>query len=220
MGSTGTEKSDNGFKDAELGVLYLTPRVHKGNPGLNGCFGKKGPSMRLATCLLAAIVLASIPRAEASLITYNFSVTATSGPLSGTTAPGTFTYDSSSIVLGGSNDSTGLLTALNFTWDGILYDQTTANTGFLVFDATGTLTTASFGNNCIAGACTANAAFEQWYIVTGTSQFKYAMSGVPSIFDGTETASLAKVPEPSTLVLLSAGFGALLLAGLRKQRRA
>jgi hypothetical protein len=56
-------------------------------------------------------------------------------------------------VPGGTNSNTGLLTALNFTWDGITYDQTTANTGFLTFNTSGTLVTDVFGNDCSAGQC-------------------------------------------------------------------
>src|SRR5438034_1239057 len=109
--------------------------------------------MRLNNCLLVAAVglalaLASIDAADASPIDYTFSVTATEGPLSATTAAGTFSYDTSSIVPGGRNLNTGLLTALNFTWDGITYNQTTANTGALGFDAAGMLTLSLFGTNC------------------------------------------------------------------------
>ena len=98
-------------------------------------------------------------------VNYTFTVTATSGPLAGTTATGTFSYDTSSIVPGGTNANTGLLTALNFTWDGITYNQTTANTGFLEFDTTGALTQDLFGNNCFpGGSCAAVPPFEQWLV--------------------------------------------------------
>jgi hypothetical protein len=73
--------------------------------------------------------------AKASLITYDFTVTATSGPLEGAVAHGTFSYDSSSIVPGNFNVATGLLTSLSFSWNGVAYTQATANTGFLGFDA-------------------------------------------------------------------------------------
>ena len=112
--------------------------------------------MRFNTCLLAAAVgvalaLPSIDAADATPVNYTFSVTAGDGPLAGTTAAGTFSYDTSSIVLNGTNPSTGLLTALNFTWDGITYSQTTANTGLLQFGATGMLTRSLFGTNCVPG---------------------------------------------------------------------
>jgi len=66
-----------------------------------------------------ALTIGLTSKLEASPVNYTFSVTATSGPLAGTTATGTFSYDTSSIVHGGTNSNTGLLTGLNFTWDGI-----------------------------------------------------------------------------------------------------
>lgn len=75
---------------------------------------------RSKLALLAALAL--IPLSTlATPITVDFSVTATTGPLSGTTANGTLTFDSSTIPgsLPGAVDATGLLTDLNFTWNGI-----------------------------------------------------------------------------------------------------
>src|SRR5215472_15642660 len=108
---------------------------------------------RCVSVLLAAFALALTVGgiANASPITYDFTVTATSGPLSGTIEHGTFSYDSSSIVPGGINQAAGLLTGLSFVWNGISYDQTTANTGDLRFDASGHLTEALFGTDCSAG---------------------------------------------------------------------
>jgi hypothetical protein len=63
---------------------------------------------------------------------------------------------------GGLNDNTRLLTGLNFTWDGITYNQTTANTGSLQFGPSGNLTKALFGENCIAGECTVLDATNEW----------------------------------------------------------
>ena len=110
--------------------------------------------MKLSPRLFAAVAgvvlaLTLIPNAEATSINHTFSVTANSGPLNGTTAIGTFSYDSSSIVLGGSNS--GSITALNLTWNGITYNQITAPDGGLVFDGTGMLTSASF--ETASGCC-------------------------------------------------------------------
>ena len=80
----------------------------------------------LAAAVGLALTIAMMPEAEASPVTYSFSVTATTGTLSGTTALGTFTYDTSSIVPGGGfKDGTVLLTDLAFTWHGIAYNETT-----------------------------------------------------------------------------------------------
>ncbi len=60
--------------------------------------------------------------AESNSITYDFTVTATNGPLSGDVSNGTFTFNSSIIPTGGGVvAASGLSTDLSFTWDGIAY---------------------------------------------------------------------------------------------------
>jgi len=144
--------------------------------------------MRLNNCLLAAAVgvalaLPSIDAADATPVNYTFSVTAGDGPLAGTTAAGTFSYDTSSIVLNGTNPSTGLLTALNFTWDGITYSQTTANTGLLQFGATGMLTRSLFGTNCVPGDCAVTFGQEQWRFFFPIV-FDYTVQGLGGVLRG------------------------------------
>jgi len=170
----------------------------------------------LAAGLALAIGLA--PKLHASPVNYRFSVTATSGPLAGATAAGTFSYDTSSIVPGGSNNNTGLLTALDFTWNGIAYNQVTANTGFLEFDTTGALTQDLFGNNCVAGGCSDLPLFEQWSVSVPLG-FAYFVAGDSGGF-GTVTQSLvAAAPEPSVFALLATGLALLAVAGDRGRRR-
>jgi hypothetical protein len=60
--------------------------------------------------------------AQSSSVTYDFTVTATSGPLSGEVANGSFTFNSSIIPAGGGVvPASGLLTDLSFTWDKVPY---------------------------------------------------------------------------------------------------
>ncbi|HEV2199409.1 MAG TPA: PEP-CTERM sorting domain-containing protein [Bryobacteraceae bacterium] len=179
--------------------------------------------MSFTRCLIrlaagVGLAFALLPGAHATTIFYDFTMTATTGPLSGDTASGTFSYDSSSITPGTVNNSTGLLTSLNITWDGITYTQATANTGGLSFDGGGNLIDALFGTNCSAGSCSVTAGNEQWDVAVGSSIFDYTVpSDSQNTFGG--TSSFSEVPEPSTMVLLSAGFGGLLaLAAIRRRR--
>ncbi len=127
-----------------------------------------------------ALMVSALPAAEATTDEYSFTVMATSGPLIGDTATGTFSYDTSSIIPGGANNATGLLTDLNFTWDGITYGPATANTGFLAWDTAGDLTEAVFGNNCSAAGCIVNGGSEEWFIQAvpgGPGRIAYSVSG-------------------------------------------
>jgi hypothetical protein len=179
-------------------------------------------SIIIGATILSALAIAGA--AHATPINYSFTVTANSGPLSGDTATGTFSYDSSSIVPGGANGSVGLLTSLNFTWNGITYDQTTANTGFLRFDSAGNLTVVSFGNDCAIFTCGASPNTNDWFV--SNPDFVYATpTGGPANFGGTATLSLIPtvVPEPSSLALLGVGAAGVMLIGARglaRDRRA
>ncbi len=143
-----------------------------------------------------ALTLAVALNANASPITFSFSAAATSGPLDGITENGAFTYDSSSIIPGGLNDNTGLLTGLNFTWNGITYNQTTANTGSLAFDSSGNLTEAFFGDNCIASQCTVQGGTNEWSLFavpgeTTTPPFGFTYATPSTGF----TTALSPIPE-------------------------
>jgi hypothetical protein len=63
----------------------------------------------------ASILLFGAPAAKATPITYDFTVTGTSGSLNGTVSRGSFSYYSSSIGPGGGEDATGFLTGLSFS---------------------------------------------------------------------------------------------------------
>jgi hypothetical protein len=169
-------------------------------------------AVRNAT-LAAAALLFWLSAANASPITYNFTATATSGPLSGTVEHGSFSYDSSSIIPGGINAAVGLLTSLSFSWNGISYDQTTANTGDLHFDANGHLTQALFGTDCsTTGNCQLVDGNDSWFGITG-GFFTYSVPGGLG-GGGSFTAVLAvSTPEPTTLALL--GLGSVLVGTVR-----
>jgi hypothetical protein len=172
-----------------------------------------------------AAVVASFGAAVANAfpITYDFTATGTTGPLAGTVAHGTFSYDSS-IVTPGPNITPGLLTALRFSWNGVAYNQTTANTGFLAFDAGGNLVDAIFGTiaNCGAGFCVVDPVGANEIAVEVRpghfSTFDYTVPGdTTTVFFGTTTAALAiPAPEPTTIALL--GLGCVLVGVARRGR--
>lgn len=115
--------------------------------------------------LAAAVVLAAPLAANAKSITYDFMVNGGgAGPLANLTSSGSFTFDSAIIPTGGGLvTGTALLTELSFTWDGLSYDPTTANTGALEFNSSGILDGVNIGNSCDAfGACGLHGDSHDW----------------------------------------------------------
>jgi hypothetical protein len=174
--------------------------------------------------LAVTVVLAAPIAAQATPITYDFTANGGAfGPLSNVTSSGSFTFDSSIIPLGGGLiTGTGLLTGLSFQWNGVSYDQATANTGALEFDSSGVLNGVDFGTGCNAfGGCTVDSSASDWIVsgftpvgtMTG-ADFLYTV-GDGQAYDGFTTLSPAvAVPEPSTwLMFLFGGFAVLLGAG-------
>lgn len=182
---------------------------------------------RLLPLAVAAALAASLA-ASAKSLTYDFTVNGGPvGPLANVTASGSFSFDSSVIPAGGGLVSaTGLLTGLAFTWDGLSYDQTTANTGSLEFNSSGMLEGVNFGTSCTVGACNVSSSRDDWDIsgrnpfgnVT-SAEFLYTV-GNGELYSSYQTR-LAAAPEidPAT----TAGAITLLLGALaivRARRRA
>jgi hypothetical protein len=187
--------------------------------------GRSRPALPVVTgqCSRAAIVglaLLSAPQhGQATPITDSFSVVAISGPLKGLTENGTFAYDSTSVVSNSTVLKTGLLTALQFSWNGISYNSMMANTGTLSFDANGNLAEAVFGDDCDAGPCTVVPGTNDWYIeafpVNPPAGFQYSTPG-GGIWAGTVTLGLQSAPisEPSSLALFLIGIVVLTASNL------
>jgi hypothetical protein len=167
------------------------------------------PSVFVASTALALLLGC---QAQAASITYVFTVTATQGPLNGVTSTGTFTFDTSAITPGATNSDPALLTDLDFVWDGITYDEITANTGYLTFDGAGVLTSATFGNFCSPGTCQVTPGLEQWWV--GGTAFDYSVSGATVGYAGTVTMS--QTPEPASILLMLSSMVALFV-GWRKR---
>jgi len=170
----------------------------------------------LLTLALTAAAVAFAPAAMATPVNYQFTVDVTSGPLTGTTDHGTFSYDSSSITPSNYNVAAGLLTALDFTFNGTAWNAGTANTAWLEFDGAGNLISFNFGNNCSAGSCTVISGTNAWWVSQGAGGFAYSTPGFNGIGYGDVSFALANVPEPGSLGLF--GFGLLLLGAAVRRR--
>ncbi len=175
-----------------------------------------GKITKLAILLILMTACLAVPRAQAVPVNYDFTVTAMSGPLTGTTATGTFAFDDTIIPPGGGGlFALNLLTDLAFTWNGIAYDETTANTGALVFDAAGNLSNIGFGTNPFIGGFVVLANTESWGFA-GTF-FVYSVGQGAVYDDGLASYQRqAAVPEPGTLLLIGSGLLSLVGYGRKK----
>ena len=162
---------------------------------------QKRSGVLFAVILLVAVSLVS-HRAAAAPTAYQFTVTGLSGPLAGVTSTGTFTFNASIVPEGGGYVFVaGVFTHLSFSWEGINYDETTANTGDLGFEPDGTLFHALFGTDCGPSGfgCGVGNRPSDWAIGfdDGSGFFYYKSPTDPiEIFDG--VVSLTPLSSPTT----------------------
>jgi hypothetical protein len=177
-------------------------------------------------------VLFAAPAAQATPVTYNFTVAFPDDPLFGPLAgagdeTGSFTFDSS-IIMTGSVTGLNLLTDLDFWHNGIHYDETTANTGsvgYLTFDAGGNLVGMNFGNDCRVewASCSAAPMTNGWAATSCCGGFVYGTPDTGSVWWGELAYALVpyvppvSVPEPGALGIMTAGLG--LLTVMYRRRR-
>lgn len=163
--------------------------------------------------LTAAVALAGPLAAQATDVRYDFTVNGGGlGPLGNSTSSGSFSFDNSIIPVGGGLvTGTGLLTGLSFTWDGVSYDSTMANTGGLEFNSSGMLDGVNFGTSCNAfGGCGVTATRQDWDISGFTfvgpfdsASFLYSV-GDGQFYTGSVGVSprLVEAPTPAPVWLL------------------
>jgi hypothetical protein len=173
-----------------------------------------------------ALCLATLPCAALAMpITYDFTVNGgPDGPLAGVASSGFFSFDDSIVPAGGGILSAAtLFTDFGFSWNGIAYDETTAESGALSFDASGALSGLLFGSNCTPGVCLIFPGLERWAVLSTAAfghVFAYTLASTEIVytvpFAATVTPRAVAVPEPSSLALF--GLTALMMAALRRQR--
>ncbi|MGH8215242.1 MAG: PEP-CTERM sorting domain-containing protein [Rhodanobacteraceae bacterium] len=165
---------------------------------------------------VTAAAISFAPVAKATPVTYDFTVNVTGGPLMGTVENGSFSYDSSSVTPGGTNSASGLLTAFDFSFNGMTYDATTANTGALGFDSSGNLDYFFVSSSC--PLCTFAPGTDNFTVTPGTNGFIYSTATFNSYAFGDVTYAPAGVPVPEPGVLGLFAFGLLLLIGVAARR--
>ena len=228
---------------------FISPRSRPQRDRTFASFAGRLFAARLSVLRAAilVVIVANSNAAQATPLTYDFTVTippgSAFGPLAGVVAPGTLSFDNSLIPASGfgSVGGPGLLSDLSFSWNGITYDETTANTGGLGFGGfpflgaaqPGELTSFVFGNDCdnpmMPGTCLVLSHTNDWrasmgvsvdpdsHVVSFDSSFVYAVPELPGQFGASNVDALgpiqiAPVPEPPTLLLLMAGFMAVFAA--------
>lgn len=157
--------------------------------------------------------LGSVAAASASTVTYDFTIMNVNGPLGPGPFSGSFSFDSSTIDPGQSVTGPNL-TALNFTLNGITYNASTANDGFLAFGSSGQLVDFCIANSFVSpGICNVNSLSNTFLI--NSTQFFYA-TPTTDISETDGGITFSEVPELGTFVLL--GTGLLSGAGFARRR--
>jgi PEP-CTERM motif len=168
--------------------------------------------------LMSAIALAAaqIPgRADASTVTYNLVLTATSGPESGS---GSFTVITPTSSTSFDTVANGQLTAMTFMIDGMTFNLLNSTSAGVGFNNTGPGTPEIINNISYTGQ---NDSF-LFQLSTGGFRYTFTDTANSSLSSsGTIEATISAVPEPSTWAMMILGFCGLgFMAYRRKQNSA
>lgn len=158
---------------------------------------------------LAALLLAAVPAAQATILDYSFNGTLDSGFYSGTSFLGYFSFDNASL----SHSGTEWLPVSNLSLSllGNNYDETDADLGSVA--EVGYLDGVFLG---LSFSVSSND--PQFSVIPGTVDASDAYLGYDTVLGLAGAGSIAYnlVPEPATVPLLLAGFA---LAGFRNRSK-
>jgi hypothetical protein len=202
-----------------------------------------------AITLVGAIGASTVGQsAWASSRTYDFTVTVASGPLAGTVAPGRLSFEEGLVPEGGFGRvvGTGLLTSFAFLWNGVAYNEGTADAITLGFGGypylgsrqLGELTSFVIGNHCrdpqAPDTCLVLNNSNDWRGRLGLafdpdlpgvreeSAFYFALPGEITTFaigpSSPGPIQITAVPEPSSPALLIAGLCGMFAVTRRRSK--
>ncbi len=171
----------------------------------------------LLRVVITALSVYSTSATYAALIRYDFQVIGNAAE-SEILGEGFLIYDDTVVVSSGNGwpyVGPNLLHTFRFTWNGIDYDESTANGGAAYFFPDGTPKTFLFGNDCNdVGACGATVGSTDWVMGLAFDPLQggifYALPDLPGYFENTVIfTGPTQVPGPPALFLFCGGLATM-----------
>jgi hypothetical protein len=179
----------------------------------------------VAALAFALFTILAVAPAHAVLITVNFTVAgAANDPVNaGTTASGSFSFDSSIIPPAGGTLLSPVTSGFNFTWDGTSWTDATASCLEIEFDAAGNLTRwYMYGDPSDSFMITFPDPVDDFQMSASSSgsEFRYVREGAELTYRSTLTYTIdtGSAPEPTPWMLAGVGLLAMMSTASRHRR--